>query len=87
MTTSLKYDGLDKAIIGIGHTSTSDQLVVYSYEKIIDCLMKQDMSYEDAVDYADFNILGLHIGPGQPVVLFEMTPEETLEHFDEQEDG
>jgi hypothetical protein len=49
--------------------------------------MKQDMSYEDAVDYADFNILGLHIGPGQPVILFEMTPEEAIEHFDEQEDN
>lgn len=85
MTKAYKYDGLDKAIIGIGHTSDNTQLVVYSYDKVIAHLM-EDMSYEDAVDYADFNILGLQIGPGQPVVLFDMTPEETLEHFTDMED-
>lgn len=82
MTRAYKYDGLDKAIIGVGHTSDNTQLVVYSYEKIIAHLM-EDMSYEDAVDYADFNILGLHIGRGQPVIVFEMTPEQALEHFDD----
>ena len=81
MTTAYTYDGLDKAIIGVGHTSTNDQLVVYSYKKIIDCLMEQGMDYDEAVDYADFNILGLHIGFGQPIILFDMTPEEVMEHF------
>ena len=81
MKPPFKYDGFDDAIIGIGHTSTSTELIVYSYNKIIECLMK-DMSEDDAHDYASFNILGLHIGEGQPIILIELSPKEVLEHFE-----
>lgn len=82
MKLPYKYDGLDDAIVGIGQTNYSDQLVVYSYEKIIEVLVRQGMEQEEAIDYADFNIIGMHIGEGQPVILFERTPDETLDYFE-----
>lgn len=80
MKPPYKYDGLDEAIVGVGHTSVDTELVVYSYEKIIKCLEK-DMSKEDAHEFAAINILGMHIGEGQPIVLFEAPPDVVLDYM------
>lgn len=42
------------AIIGI----STEGNIVYSYEKMIDYLMKtDDMTYEDAIDWIDYNVV------------------------------
>ena len=44
-----------KAIVGI----TTDERLVYSYERIMECLMEtDDISEEDAIEYIDYNIVG-----------------------------
>ena len=44
-----------KALVGI----TTDDRLVYSYERIVECLMETDnMSDEDAIDYVDYNVVG-----------------------------
>lgn len=66
-------DGLDDAIIG--HTfdfgpSGYVMRVVYGFDEVIETLMKTGpMSYDDAVEFFNFNIGGAYIGPNQPLYL------------------
>ena len=57
-------DGLDKAIIGICPISYR---VVYSRSKVIDCLMLEDLSYDDAIEHAEFNIFNSYVGELTPI--------------------
>ena len=50
-----KLDYLDTAIIGL----TMNGYLVYDYEKIIQHFMSNGLSREDAIDYTDFNVIGL----------------------------
>lgn len=62
--------GLDDAIIGITEEFSSKVRILYSKNKIIDILMKRDeMSLEEALEYYDYNILGLYGGEQNPVFL------------------
>ena len=56
-------DGFDKAIIGVW-----DGKVVYSRPKILEILSK-DMSYEEAIEFFDFNIEGAYIGKNTPIYI------------------
>lgn len=58
----------DDAIIGTSH----DDRVIYSFEKMVECLMKDDgMSYEEAVEFIEYNTLRAipYFGPNAPIVL------------------
>ena len=59
-----------KAIVGI----TTDEILVYSYERIMECLMEtDDISEEDAIEYIDYNIVG-SLNPdteASPVIIHE----------------
>ena len=56
-------DGFDDAIIGICPTSLR---VVYSRSKVIEILCN-DMSEEDAVDYAEYNTFNTYVGEKTPI--------------------
>lgn len=60
-----------KAIIGV----TTDDRLVYSYERITECLMETDeISEEDALEYIDYNIVGSlnpHIEES-PIIIHEI---------------
>jgi hypothetical protein len=63
-------DGLDTAIIGIVEEFGNGPRILYSKEKVIDILVKRDgMTSEEAIEYYDFNILGLYAGEQNPVFL------------------
>jgi hypothetical protein len=63
-------DGLDEAIIGIVEEFGNGPRILYSKEKIIDILVERDgMTSEEAIEYYDFNILGLYAGEQNPVFL------------------
>lgn len=48
------FDDLEPAFVGF----TNNNRVVYSYDKIVELLMKRDgMTQEDAMEYIDFNII------------------------------
>lgn len=58
----------DDAFIGL----TLDNRAVYDYDKMIECLMKEDdMSYEEAIEFIDYNSLRSlsYIGEKAPVVV------------------
>jgi hypothetical protein len=66
--TVLRADGFDDAVVGI--TLVNDVWVcIYDEDKIIEKLTKDDMSYEEAREYFEYNILGAYMGTGTPVFM------------------
>ena len=63
-------DGLDEAIVGITEEFGTGRRILYSKDKILDILMKRDlMTYSEAEEFYDSNILGLYAGEQNPVFL------------------
>ncbi len=59
----------DEAIIGIVRR-INFEAVCYDTDKVIELLMEHDeMSYEDAVEFFDFNVIGSWVGEYTPVFL------------------
>ena len=66
-------DGLDDAIIGTSQRINEPVLAVYSWEKIINILVERDdMDFEDAVEFVEFNILGSWVGESTPIVVMPL---------------
>jgi hypothetical protein len=61
--TFLTVTDMDEAIVGVDVTNFR---LVYSVDKIVEILMK-DMSYDDAIEYFDFNIAGAYMGEDTPI--------------------
>lgn len=58
------WDGMDDAIIGI----TTNGHAVYETSKIHEILMRDsEMTLDDAIDYAEYNIFGAHVGEFTPI--------------------
>jgi len=67
---ALLCDGFDEAIIGMAERINLGPVVAYSVEKIIGTLMSRDeMSYEDAYEHYNFNIVGAWMGDNTPVFI------------------
>lgn len=47
-------DGFDDAIIGV-NTDSDPMKLVYSVPEMIECLMKQDMTLDEAIDFFEYN--------------------------------
>jgi hypothetical protein len=63
-------DGLDEAIVGITEEFGTGRRILYSKDKILDILMKRDlMTYSEAEEFYDYNILGLYAGEQNPIFL------------------
>ena len=68
---SICLDGFDDAIIGL----TTDMQVVYSYEKILEHLMKEDgMTDEEAADYVSYNTIRAlpYIPDPKPIIVYDL---------------
>ena len=62
-------DGYDDAFIGVTDSKDGDLLsAVYDIDKIVE-ILAQDMSYEDAWEYFQYNIEGLHLGDQSPIFI------------------
>ena len=57
----LYADGFEKAFIGIG-VQFNKSLAIYDYSKCIEVLIDDGMSYEEAVEWMDYNVLGSYVG-------------------------
>lgn len=78
----IKFDGLDDAIIGV---TASDNKIVYSADRIL-TLLQNDMSAEEALEFMEFNIIGLYAGEGTPIIVWLDDPEQVLEYVSTIED-
>jgi len=76
----LKWDGFDNAIIGVGGRCNTDSMIVYDYDKMVRVLVtRDDMSYEEAEEYIEFNIIGAWIGDTTPIIVRNKSIEEIEE--------
>lgn len=65
--------GFDDALLGVA-TQFNKTFAVYDELKIIQILVEQGMSQEDAWDYYSFNIAGAFLGDSTPAFLSTGTP-------------
>jgi hypothetical protein len=65
---ALFADGFDEALIGISRRCGQPSLAVYSIKKCIE-ILAEEMDYEDAIGYFEFNVVGAWLGEGTPIFL------------------
>ena len=65
----LEPDYFDKAIVGLAQRIGMD-VICYDKEKVLELLcVKEGMTYEDAVEHFEYNIIGGWVGETTPVFL------------------
>jgi hypothetical protein len=65
---AILLDGFDECITGVVEEFGNGVRILYSRDKILESLQK-DMSYEDALEYYYYNIVGGHFGERNPLFL------------------
>ena len=76
---ALLLDGFDDAIIGLAERINLDKVVAYDVEKILEIMCARDeMTYEEAYEYYEYNIKGAFMGEFTPVFVEVYDPEEYL---------
>lgn len=71
----IKIDDHDNAIIGtstIWQDHSQVEVLVYSAKKIIKNLTRCDMTFEEALEYIDYNIVGAWVGKNTPVIVWDL---------------
>ena len=68
---ALFADGFDNAIVGY---DASSFCVVYDYDKCLKVLMENDdrMSYPDAHEFMEFNVVGAYVGDFTPIFVHSL---------------
>ena len=67
---ALLIDGFDEAIIGMAERINLGPVVAYDVNKILKIMIERDeMTYEEAVEYFEFNILGAWAGDNTPIFI------------------
>jgi hypothetical protein len=64
----LLADGLEEAFVGVDMQTMK---TMYDSLKVIDILMKDSVTYEDALDHFYTNICGAYVGEKTPIFLYE----------------
>lgn len=69
---ALIVDGFDKAIIGVAERINLGPVAAYDVETILEILMERDeMYYEEALEYFNYNIIGSWMGENTPVFIYK----------------
>jgi len=67
---AMKADGYDDCIVGIGYRCGSKAVLVYDIDMVVEKIMKRDgCSYDDALDFFEYNIGGAYVGDGTPLFM------------------
>jgi hypothetical protein len=67
---AILLDGLDDAIFGVVEEFGNSPRVLYSKHKILTILCERDgMTWSEAEEFYDYNILGLYAGEQNPIFL------------------
>lgn len=67
----LVADGFDEAILGVIQVKGRPDVVCYDYEKCCEILCERDkMTYAEAVEHMDFNVVDAYVGEETPAFLF-----------------
>ena len=71
--TMMLADGLDEAFVGLATTFGEKIRAIYDINKVIELLHNQGMSYEEAEEYFDYNIVGAYVGEQTPIFMHTMS--------------
>jgi len=70
------FDGMEPAFVGLAERFEEGghrYFAVYSYKTMVEILTADgDMDDTDAMEYLEFNTVGLYAGPGTPAILRDM---------------
>lgn len=66
------YDGYDDCIEGVCLQFGRDPVICYNKNKIIDLFIKDGMTYEEAIEYFEYNVLGAYVGETTPAFIETM---------------
>jgi hypothetical protein len=62
-------DGLEKAFLGIATGKDVVPKACYDYDRCIEILQDDGMSYEEAEEYFSFNVIDAYMGEYTPIFL------------------
>jgi hypothetical protein len=62
----LLADGFDDAFIGTVTRCGQPPIAIYDHERCVEQLVSDGLTYEEAVEYMDFNVTGAWVGDGTP---------------------
>lgn len=65
----LKADGFDDGILGFDAKSFR---IIYSMSKCVYILVKGGMSYDEAVEYFNYNVLDAYVGQQTPIWCYDL---------------
>lgn len=63
--------GFEDALVGVGVRCGQTSLAVYSYNKAVEVLIKKGMTYEEAVEWMSFNVVGAWAGEHTPIWVYD----------------
>jgi hypothetical protein len=67
---ALVCDGFDEAILGMAERINLGPVVAYDVEKMLEIMVERDgMTYEEAQEFFDFNIIGAWMGEFTPIFI------------------
>jgi hypothetical protein len=66
---ALTYDGFDSAIFGIAIRPCNRTVVAYDFNTMVAKCIEDGMTYDEALEYIDFNIIGAYMGDGTPIII------------------
>jgi len=69
MTDLLKMHGYDDCIEGVCHKYGQEPFMVYNYDKVITKLMDDGMTYDEAVEFHEFNQAFVYMGLATPAFI------------------
>lgn len=81
---AVMLDGLEGAIVGIVEEFGKERRLLYSKSKILSIFCERDlMTWSEAEEYYDYNVLGLYAGELNAVFLdLELTPIKTEKEWE-----
>lgn len=73
-------DGLDDAIIDVtAGINPQSMCVVYDYHKCVDIFIQQGMSWREAIEWMEFNVVNAYVGENTPVFVHTQFHDVTLQ--------
>ena len=76
----ITYDGFDAAFVGTVTRNTMERVACYDFDKMVDVLVKRDeMEYDEAVEFLEFNVLCMWVGDDTPLLLFPCTLDDAID--------
>jgi len=80
---AIVFDGLEDALVGIARRQYQGPWAVYSRSKLLEVLELQLGTADDALEWLEYNVVGLWAGEQTPLILDDCD-DELFDELDEQ---